>query len=522
LTLLFVLHAALACKPTGSLESRIPSVSFTLPASGTVSPDLGVVVEATDPDGTISEVLLYINNTFVRDEGAAPYEWGTANDQFDDPSLLDLAPGTYQLRAVATDNDGNSTSATLSVTVEDEVSGAVDATTLENKHVFGYQGWFACPGDGSPPDRWVHWFHGSPPTADNVTIDFWPDVTELGADELFDTDMTMPGGGPARLYSAWNETTVVRHFAWMEEAGIDGVLLQRFTSELSDPRFLALRDRVTENVLAGAEAHGRVFAIMYDISGQNQGTLVSTIQEDWAHLVDDLGVTSSDRYLNHRGRPLVAIWGLGFSSRPGTPAQAAELIDWFHGSAPSRLQATVLGGVPSRWRTLSGDSQSDPDWAAVYRSWDVISPWAVGRYADDAGADNFRRNQIEPDLVDTAAAGADYMPVVFPGFSWYNLNDGALNQTPRRGGRFYWRQVYNAIDAGATMIYGAMFDEVDEGTAFFKMAPTAADLPVEGSFVPLDIDGEALPSDWYLQLAGEATRALRGEISLTAERPIDP
>ena len=34
-----------------------------------------------------------------------------------------------------------------------------------------------------------------------------------------------------------------------------------------------------------------------------------------------------------------------------------------------------------------------------------------------------------------------------------------------------------------------MFDEVDEGTAMYKCAPTAAQLPAQGTFVPLNIDG---------------------------------
>ncbi|MFC2079568.1 hypothetical protein ACFLSZ_06280 [Candidatus Bipolaricaulota bacterium] len=72
------------------------------------------------------------------------------------------------------------------------------------------------------------------------------------------------------------------------------------------------------------------------------------------------------------------------------------------------------------------------------------------------------------------------------------------------------------------MLYIAMFDEVDEGTATFKLAPTSAEIPAQGTFVPLDIDGYALPSDWYLQLAREATRMVTGEIPLTAEMPIEP
>ncbi|HEY9174550.1 MAG TPA: hypothetical protein VI136_19875, partial [Verrucomicrobiae bacterium] len=73
-----------------------------------------------------------------------------------------------------------------------------------------------------------------------------------------------------------------------------------------------------------------------------------------------------------------------------------------------------------------------------------------------------------------------------------------------------------------TMIYGAMFDEVDEGTAMFKLAPTAAELPAQGSFVPLNVDGYALPSDWYLRLADQAGRMLRGEIPFRSTIPITP
>jgi hypothetical protein len=40
--------------------------------------------------------------------------------------------------------------------------------------------------------------------------------------------------------------------------------------------------------------------------------------------------------------------------------------------------------------------------------------------------------------------------------------------------------------------------------------------------VPLDADGISLPSDWYLQVGGEAARMLRGEIPLQGSLPISP
>ncbi|MBI5479990.1 MAG: hypothetical protein HY906_14080, partial [Deltaproteobacteria bacterium] len=183
---------------------------------------------------------------------------------------------------------------------------------------------------------------------------------------------------------------------------------------------------------------------------------------------------------------------------------------------------SLMGGVPTYWRTLTGDSKTAAAWADVYRSFDVVSPWAVGRYADEAGANSFRTNLVAPDLAEATAHGVGYLPVVFPGFTWHNLTGGAPNQIPRNGGHFYWRQVYNAVAAGCTMIFGAMFDEVDEGTAMFKLAPTAAQLPTQASYVPLDVDGYDLPADWYLRLAGEAAKMLRGDIALSATMPITP
>jgi hypothetical protein len=393
----------------------------------------------------------------------------------------------------------------------------IDASTMTHKLLMGYQGWFACPGDGSPPNRWSHWFRNQTPTAANATVDFWPDISELDADELFPAGMTLSNGAPAKVYSAFNQKTVARHFQWMAENDLDGVFLQRFTSELADPKFFALRNRVITNVRFGAEKYGRVFAIMYDISGQPTTTLLSALTNDWKFLTDKMRVTQSPRYLRHQGKPVVAIWGFGFSGRRDTSEQAMAAIRFFKSAG-----CTVMGGVPAYWRTLNRDAQTNAAWSAAFRSFDVISPWSVGRYGDDSGADHFRATVTLPDLAAAKKAGCEYMPVIFPGFSWHNLNHGALNQIPRNGGAFFWRQAYNAVASGCTMIYGAMFDEMDEGTAMFKLAPTAAELPAQGKFVPLNADGKNLPSDWYLRLANEGGKMLRGEIPVRPEIPISP
>ncbi len=399
-----------------------------------------------------------------------------------------------------------------------QLASGVDASTMNRKLLMGYQGWHSAPGDGSAQNSWVHWFRYNTPIAANATYDFWPDTSELDTDELFSTSMTYANGSPAKLYSAYKQKTVVRHFQWMQENNLDGVFFQRFLSDLNGANISALRNQVATNVRVGAETYGRVFAIMYDISGYSTNTLVSKLTNDWLYLVNTQRVTNSPAYLHHNGKPVVAIWGFGFNGRHDTPQHAQQAIDWFKAAG-----CTVMGGLPTHWRTLTGDAQTNPAWSNVFRYFDVISPWSVGRYGNIPEVDNFRVNQIVPDLADCSSHGIDYLPVIFPGFSWANLqNNGQYNQIPRSGGTFYWRQAYNAIRSGCTMVYGAMFDEVDEGTAMYKLAPTAAQLPVQGTFVPLNVDGYNLGSDWYLRLADQAGKMLRGEIPVTSTIPITP
>ena len=102
---------------------------------------------------------------------------------------------------------------------------------------------------------------------------------------------------------------------------------------------------------------------------------------------------------------------------------------------------------------------------------------------------------------------------MYPGFSWYNLSRKEkglkpmpVECIPRQGGTFYWDQIQSAVAAGANRLYVAMFDEVNEGTAIFKVS----DNPPVGTTVKFArMDG--CPSDHYLFLTGEAAKLLRGE-----------
>jgi glycoprotein endo-alpha-1,2-mannosidase len=112
--------------------------------------------------------------------------------------------------------------------------------------------------------------------------------------------------------------------------------------------------------------------------------------------------------------------------------------------------------------------------------------------------------------------GLSYAPTVFPGFSCYNLKPNEVSdKIPRNKGEFYWKQIAGAIGSGAEMIYVAMFDEIDEGTAIIKISHK---VPVgKNIFVPTE---KEVPTDHYLWLTGMAGKMLRGEIPFSKTMPV--
>ncbi|NJL75327.1 MAG: hypothetical protein HC892_10130 [Saprospiraceae bacterium] len=98
--------------------SQNPTVSFSQPANNQSFPtgtNLFVLVDASDSDGTIRDVVLYLNGILVRREAGAPYEWGKSTQN--DTALRNMAAGTYTLRAVATDNQGNTGEASIQIQI---------------------------------------------------------------------------------------------------------------------------------------------------------------------------------------------------------------------------------------------------------------------------------------------------------------------------------------------------------------------------------------------------------------------
>ncbi len=417
--------------------------------------------------------------------------------------------------------------------------------TLTGKIMSGYQGWFNHPGDGAGRD-WTHWGSGNRFEPGYCTVDWWPDVSEYDADELYETGFNYADGSTAYVFSSHNRKTVLRHFSWMEEYGIDGAFLQRFISGTSPGTTRNHKDQVMLYCQEGANLHKRAWAMMYDLSSSYTTSQIrDKIINDWMHLVDTYRISKDNTdaaYLHHNGKPVVAIWGLGFESE-GLPRVyegegTRDAIDFLKND-PVYGGCAIMIGVDNEWRERMSPG-GHPFFDEIVQMADIISPWAVGRYGsiNTGDLDNFVANKTIPDQNWCNANGKDYLPVIFPGFSWYNLKHddegytAVFDSRPRLGGTFLWRQLYkNISDAGVSMIYQAMFDEVDEGTAIFKISndPPVSELPdYSNPFLPVgnaqhapyDISDASLPTDHYLWLLGEGVKMLRGETPLTPTMPI--
>ena len=382
----------------------------------------------------------------------------------------------------------------------------VDASTLTGKVMCGYQGWFNCEGDGANRS-WVHWTKGKgAPSPENVKVDLWPDVSELEADEKFNTDLHHKDGSTAQVFSSYKKPTVLRHFQWMEQHGIDGVFVQRFVGGARSPSFQLHDNTVLANCREGANLHGRTYALMYDLSGLGAGKM-EEVMEDWRNLRTRMKLCDDPAYLHHKGRPVVTVWGIGFNDkRAYTLEECRKLIEFLKTNG-----CTVMIGVPTYWRELKNDTVKDPALHEVMALADIVSPWTVGRYGTPEQAAKHAEKLVKPDIAWCAEHHLDYLPVLFPGFSWHNMY-GSNNAIPRLKGEFFWTQFKSLKQAGATMLYVAMFDEVDEGTAIFKCTN---DVPAEPPFVTY----EGLPSDYYLKLAGAGGKLLRGELPADAPQP---
>ena len=379
---------------------------------------------------------------------------------------------------------------------------------------YGYQAWHQ-----GPEDNWNHWVNNGIPDAAHMGGDNWPDFSEYPI--LYETQMKYPNGSPVKVYSCNDYETVDVHIRWMKEYGIKGCFVQRQQNLIGSANYQMNMDLKAQYIRRACEKYGVKFCLMpcnnNKSTDPNPQEYIDNIIDDWKHCIDDLKITESPMYMHQDGKPVIGFWGLGFDNRSMTPDQASQILDSFQKPIDSKYKVYVMGGVHINWRI-----NPKTGWSPVFNRLDMISPWRTLFGNPDSQTEIER---MTGDMAYCDEKGIDYNPVVSPGAStaYQHGAPDDRNWKPRDGGKFLWKQVYQVCKAGGKFIYVAMFDEIDEGTAIYKMAKTQTEYPVlTPSLVPLNEDGYNLPGDWYLQIGTEIQKMLEGKIPLTEILPINP
>lgn len=383
---------------------------------------------------------------------------------------------------------------------------------LTGRVVTGYQGWFRAEGDGSNLGFHHYTWNGKFEPG-HCSIDLWPDLSEFAEEEKFPTAFRKADGSVAHVFSSQHGKTVNRHFQWMREYGIDGAFVQRFAGVVTRESWsYDLLKADNEKLMLcrnAAIANERCWILMYDLSGW-KGEDFEALAYDWKQLRTrmKLGDDPADSsYLKLHEKPLVAIWGVGFNDDREYSLRDAEKFIRLLKHNPEWGGMSVMLGVPFGWREQERDAARDEHLHEVLKLADVISPWAVGRYREVDFASGKQIHHLVEDRKWCEKNGIEYLPVLFPGFSWHNMTGEDLGSIPRRGGKFLWDQFVATRAAGIESAYVAMFDEIDEGTAIFKCTN---DVPVGDGVKFLTYEG--LPSDHYLRLTGKGRNLLRADL----------
>jgi chitodextrinase len=282
-------------------------------------------------------------------------------------------------------------------------------------------------------------------------------------------------GQPATLFSHYDQQTVDTHFRWMQQYGCDTAALQRFNPFGGEG---PTRDAMAAKVRQAAEAFGRKFYIMYDVT--NWTNMQSDIKTDWSTKM--ASHTASVAYARQNGKPVVCIWGFGFSdsARPFSPASCLDVVNWFKGQG-----CYVIGGVPTYWRQGINDSRAG--FGEVYHAFHMLSPWMVGRTGDlpawigSTPTSTARSGRLQRERHRLSALRHARRPV----------------RAPPRARRLHVAHVLQHGSRGRPRRLHLNVRRVQRGQPDRQTAENASDDPGGSAFVTLDEDGTACTSDYY-------------------------
>ncbi|KAI1211129.1 uncharacterized protein F4807DRAFT_419130 [Annulohypoxylon truncatum] len=281
----------------------------------------------------------------------------------------------------------------------------------------------------------------------------------------------------------------------MADNGISGAFMQRFYGYINEANGGWVN--ILNYTKTAAEKYGRGFVIEYDLNGAATAStnVTSTFLADLAALNY---IISSPAYMHHNGKPVLEIWGFGIVTEVTVDdgiaiVTALKNAGWY-----------VILGVQQAWHAELAANQPG-GYGPVYQLADMLQPWTVGAY-DINSYDSFHDGRQAVEDADALRdLGIESSIVVWPGGSSSNANPSeTFDHFPRWNGTFYQKQLDGAVNLKPNFIFGAMFDEVNEGTAILPLLRNN-ELPTNQRFLGIDDDMEP---DAYVKMAGEAVPKL--------------
>ena len=313
--------------------------------------------------------------------------------------------------------------------------------------------------------------------------------------------------GTAQVYSAYDKSTVMLHFKWMQEYGIDGAFMQRFVGEVIDnPDGKDHFDKVLASAMDGSDQYQRAIAVMYDLGGYNPARFEKVVAD--AQAIYDTYASKRKYYLHENGKPLIALWGVGFN--PAERGYSNEDIQKLSDKL-KEVGYSIMLGVSTYWRAGGGDTYT-PGRASLHaliKSVDVIMPWYVGRFNDinsynTGGSDGGFANMVGKDIEwcknvnESGESKVQYAPHCYV---VYNPKNEKISYSDMNGiGRSTENTVFMAKNKVTAPTDGWCKSEKELGITF------------EG------IDDD-LETDYYLWLTGQAGKMLRKQIALQETQP---
>ncbi|MES2594544.1 MAG: Ig-like domain-containing protein [Verrucomicrobiota bacterium] len=329
----------------------LPTVSITSPANGFTTEDTSLTINATadDADGFVAKVQFYRGLTLLGEDTTAPYSFNWTN-----PSV-----GTYNLTALAVDNDnGSTTSASVSVTFTPP--GNFTGSYSQDFNAMGASG-------TTLPGTWT--VKNAASTTGNTTWASSISASDVAAMTNVTAALTATTAPAANNLNGYNAADLVPNTSNRVLASapttVAGMAFQLLLTNGTGSPIDALKisfDTLRYTV-AGTANELPGYWLFYSLDNGTSWTNASTLNPTISTVPNTVGTTATPQtilVLNGNwnvGAPLLLRW-VDDNASQGSPDQVIGLDN----VAITRTYADTDGdGIPNAWETANGTNPNSND-----------------------------------------------------------------------------------------------------------------------------------------------------------------